>query len=52
MSWLKIAGWVLVISGILVHIYVAFRVPDYRWFIIAGAVLEAAGVSIRARSRR
>lgn len=52
MSGLKIAGVILVGGGLVLHAYVARKAPRFRGYIIAGAVLEAIGVSILAAVRQ
>ena len=51
MSLLRLLGIALVAVGIGVHVYVARKVPSFRWVIVSAALLEAIGVTILATLR-
>jgi hypothetical protein len=48
----KTVAILLVVGGIVIHIYLAITFPQVRLLIVAGAVLEALGATLLERQRR
>ncbi len=51
MSWARVVGVIVAVSGVGVHLYIARKYPQVRWLIAGGAILEAIGVTILAVTR-